>query len=261
MLSDLTKATFADAGLRSGGSQLGDGHLAVVSVRAVLAIAAPFLLASCYSMPVNKELPREASAYALLEPGASAYAAEPHHLQPNDTVTVTVYQEPDLSLEETAIDTDGYLSIPLLGNIKATGLTSRELAAGIEQRLQATGILMDPDVTVAVVTTPLRRITVEGEVDQPGMFPITGPTSLTQAIALARGTNRTAKLDEVLVFRTIEGQRMAARFNLKAIRAARAPDPMLAPDDIVIVGFSEVRGIWEDVLRTIPLIGVFRPFN
>lgn len=217
-------------------------------------------LASCYSLPVDKSVPVGESAYALLVPGAESYRTKQHRLDPNDVVTVTVYQEPDMSVTETAIEETGGLSLPLIGSVTAAGLTTDELARSIEARL-ANRYLIDPRVTVTLVTVAMRRVTVEGQVQQPGIFPIIGSTTLVQAVAMAKGTTRTAKNDAVVVFRMIDGRRMAARFSLKEIRAARAPDPQLAPDDIVIVGFSESRAAWEDILRTIPVANVFRPFD
>lgn len=217
-------------------------------------------LSSCYSVPLDKSVPRGEPAYTMLKPGSDAYQAGLSRLEPNDIVSVNVFQEPDLSVTETAIDASGNLALPLLGQVPATGVTANELARNIEALL-GPRYLAKPRVTVTLITPSMRRVTVEGQVQQPGIFPITGPTTLVQAIALARGTTRTAKVDEVVVFRTIGGQRMAARFDLRNIRAARDPDPQLAPDDIVVVGFSEARGAWEDLLRTIPVANIFRPFN
>lgn len=227
-------------------------------VRAGLCLAASLGVASCYSVPVSRNVPTKESAYTLIAPGSAAYRNEAHRIEPQDTLSVTVFQEPDLSVTATSVDRLGFLPLPLLGPVKAAGKTSDELAKDIAGLLTPRFVL-HPHVTVTVVTAALQRITVEGEVRQPGIYPVTGPTTLTQAIALAKGTPRTARLEDVVVFRTINGQRMAARFNLKYVRAARDPDPELAPDDVVVVGFSEARGAWEDFLRTFPVLNVFGP--
>lgn len=233
---------------------------ALHALRLCCLVPALAVLSSCYSVPLDKSVPSGEPAYAMLKPGSDAYQAGLQRLEANDIVSVNVFQEPDLSVTETAIDASGKLALPLLGQVPASGMTADELARTIEARLTPR-FLANPRVTVTLVTPSMRRVTVEGQVQQPGIFPITGPTTLVQAIALARGTIRTAKVDEVVVFRTIGGQRMAARFDLRNIRAARDPDPLLAPDDIVVVGFSEARGAWEDLLRTLPVANIFRPFN
>ena len=66
-----------------------------------------------------------------------------------------------------------------------------------------------------------------------------------------------AKLDEVLVFRTVNGERLGGRFDLTEIRSGRMPDPLIFPGDVVVVGFSSLRGIYRDILQVTPLIGTF----
>ena len=92
------------------------------------------------------------------------------------------------------------------------------------------------------------------------MFNLTGPTTLLQTIAMARGPDKTADLRHVAIFRTIQGKRAAAVFDLKAIRLGEAPDPQVYGNDIVVVQGSDTRGIWQELLRAAPLIGVFRFF-
>ena len=62
------------------------------------------------------------------------------------------------------------------------------------------------------------------------------------------------------MFRTVNGQRMAGQFDLAAIRAGASPDPQLMPGDVVVIGYSAVRGTYRDLLRAAPLLGIFRPF-
>jgi polysaccharide export outer membrane protein len=80
-----------------------------------------------------------------------------------------------------------------------------------------------------------------------------------RAVALARGTSEDANPGRVVVFRTINGQRMAAAFDLRAIRRAEAEDPAIYGNDIVVVDGSRARSIWRDVLGAIPILGVFAP--
>jgi len=101
---------------------------------------------------------------------------------------------------------------------------------------------------------------VQGEVIQPGSYEIQGPTTLLGALALARGESRVASLNEVVVFRTVNGQRMGAVFDVHSIRSGTAKDPEIVSNDLVIVGYSQAKSIWRDILSSVPLLNVFRPY-
>ena len=79
-------------------------------------------------------------------------------------------------------------------------------------------------------------------------------------MALARGPRRVAKLDEVFVFRTVNGQRLAARFDLRRIRYGYEPDPLILGGDKVVVGYSEVKGLLHTLVRSGAASGSFRPY-
>lgn len=176
---------------------------------------------------------------------------------PLDKLSVTVFQVPDLSLKGAQVDAAGRITFPLIGEVQASGRTARQLSADIGAEL-AKGYLQSPEVTVVVDEAASQKVTVEGAVVQPGMFNLSGPTSLLQAIAMARGPDKTADLRKVAIFRTIQGKRAAAVFDLKAIREGKAEDPQVYGNDIVVVQGSDSRGIWQEVLRAVPLIGVFK---
>lgn len=175
---------------------------------------------------------------------------------PLDRISISVFQVPDLTLKDVQVDTTGRISMPLIGDVLAAGKTANQLGADIAQRLGA-GYLQSPQVTVTVEETANQKVTVEGAVMQPGVFQITGPTTLLQTIAMARGPDKTADIRHVGIFRTINGQRAAAVFDLKAIRSGHAPDPAVYANDMVVVQGSGVRSMWQTVLSASPLIGVF----
>ena len=89
---------------------------------------------------------------------------------------------------------------------------------------------------------------------EPGLFPIEGRIGLIQAVALAHGPTRLASLGQVVVVRTVEGQRQAATFDLGAIRKGEAPDPEILPGDLVIVGLSRAKAILGGALIAIPAV-------
>lgn len=204
---------------------------------------------------------------ANIPSGAAAYTALPqapntgeYRIAPFDTLSVNVFQEPDLSTPANAplqVDARGNINMPLVGAIPAAGKTTTELSSAIAASL-AGRYLRSPQVSVAIASSAPEKITVQGQVNQAGVFDIRGATSLLQAISLARGETKLAATNEVAVFRTINGQRMGALFDVDQIRRGAAPDPALAPGDVVIVGHSRSKEAWQNVLAVNPLNGVFR---
>ncbi|HEX5775987.1 MAG TPA: polysaccharide biosynthesis/export family protein [Caulobacteraceae bacterium] len=178
---------------------------------------------------------------------------------PLDKLSVTVFQAPDLSLKGAQVDAGGRITFPLIGQVQASGRTASQLATDISAAL-GKSYMQSPEVSVTVDEAASQKVTVEGAVVQPGVFNLTGPTTLLETIAMARGPDKTADLRNVAIFRTIQGKRAAAVFDLKAIRLGEAPDPTVYGNDIVVVQGSDTRGIWQELLRAAPLIGVFRFF-
>jgi polysaccharide biosynthesis/export protein len=157
------------------------------------------------------------------------------------------------------VGSTGMISLPLVRTIKAGGRTTAELEQAIAQKLQAT-YLQSPQVTVFIKEYNSQRVTVDGAVVKPGIFPINGTMSLLQSIALAQGLDRVADPSAVLIFRQVNGQRMAARFDVKQIRLGKMADPSLLAGDIVMVDQSAVRTTLRDVNESIGLSGLFRLF-
>lgn len=226
--------------------------------RAIVALMCIALTACAAS---KSSVPGGAAAYQVMPvPVAGALPAE-YHIGPSDVLSVRVFQEPDLSSDQLMVDATGRIFIPLVGDIVAANKTRSELAVEITDKLRSR-FLVNPQVSVNVVTAVAQRITVDGQVNKAGIFPKTGQMTLIQAIALAEGTNEIAKLNEVIVFRNMGEQRLAARFDLGAIRAGNAPDPEIMGNDVVVVGESAARRLYRDIMTTLPaLAGVFVAIN
>ena len=175
-----------------------------------------------------------------------------------DELTINVFRVEDLSGDHV-VDPNGFIDMPLVGRVQAAGKTSEQLASELETRLSAK-YLRNPSVQVSIKKLTEQTVTVDGAVDRPGAYPVRGPTTLQQAIALAQGLDAEANPRRVVVFRQIEGKRHAAAFDLTAIRRAEAEDPIVYGNDIVVVDGSKTRGVFRDLLAAIPLIGIFRPF-
>jgi polysaccharide biosynthesis/export protein len=216
-----------------------------------LAAIAVAFLSACAS--VQPDAPSGAAAYEVIPaPQEGALQAE-YRIGPLDVLKITVFQEPDLSLEEVPVDASGNILYPLIGNVDAAGRTAAELAGAIADRLGAR-YLVNPQVSLIVKESSAQTVTVEGQVTKPGVFSIKGSTSLLQAMASAEGPTRVAKLDEVIVFRRVAGETYAARFDLADIRANRAANPEIRGGDIVVVGNSKVKGALRDALQLAPAL-------
>ncbi len=219
---------------------------------------APFALLAACQPQLHPDLPTGSAAYDVLN-SATAEQNGAYLLHSGDVLAINVFQEPDLTVDEIAIDGSGNLYLPLIGEIRAAGLNQAELSQQIE-RAYGNGYLRNPRVAVSVKQALSATVSVEGDVMQPGVYQIQPGATLLTAMALARSPTRTAKMDQVLVFRMVNGQRMGARFDLTDVRSGTAPDPQILPGDVVVVGFSAVRGAWRDILEAAPLFNIFTRF-
>lgn len=179
-------------------------------------------------------------------------------LGPNDEIAVTVFGVEDLSRSSLVIDASGNIGMPLIGQVQAAGRTPAELSATIADRLRGR-YLRNPNVAVDIKQSRSQLVTVEGAVQSPGVYPVIGRLTLLGALATARGMQDDARVRQVVVFRTIDGQRMAARFDVRQIRAGAATDPQIYGNDLVVVGEnnSGIRRVLGDVLSTLPVLGFF----
>ena len=142
-----------------------------------------------------------------------------------DVLSISVFQVPDLTSNNTQVSGEGTIAMPLIGTIKAAGLTPRQLEGTITAKLKAK-YLQSPQVTVDVSQFNSQRYTVEGAVNRPGQFPITGgDASLLRAIASAAGFDRVADTSNVVIFRMNGKQKMAARFDVSQIRSGSRARP------------------------------------
>lgn len=170
---------------------------------------------------------------------------------PMDMLEVTVFGVEELD-GNYQVDFTGLIKVPLIGEIKAVGLSSSELALELEQ-LYGETYLQDPDVNVRIIESVGRQVTVEGAVNSPGLFPVMGKLTLLQAVALAGGTTSASNPKSVYLFRDIQGKRHAASYNLVAIRKGEAADPQVYGNDIVVVDGSDLRENYRDLIRSVPL--------
>jgi polysaccharide export outer membrane protein len=180
-----------------------------------------------------------------------------YKIAPMDKLSVKVFKMEDLS-GDYDVDLAGNISLPLIGQIEAANLTTAQLDDQLTQKL-GSKYLEHPDVSVAIKASTAHVVTVDGAVREGGSYPVAGPISLIQAVAMAKGTSEDANARRVAVFRTIGGQRQAAAFDLTSIRRGQAPDPQIFPGDIVVVDGSSVKATQKQILQSIPLLSIFGP--
>lgn len=221
-----------------------------------LLLAAP-LLASCAASR-GGDIPYETANFGRPDVATLGTDQGDYRLGALDTINVQIFQVPDLS-GDVQVDIAGNVTLPLVGEVKAAGLTTKELSTNLAQRYGAQ-YLQNPTVFVTVKAANAQQITVDGSVTAPGIYPVTPSMTLIQAIALAKGTNDKANPRRIVIFRQIEGQRMAAAFDLTDIRRGKMEDPKVFGNDIIVVDGSGTRSAFRDILSAIPLFSLFRPF-
>lgn len=202
------------------------------------------------AVQVASELPPP--DFSSIRPNQATYRIGPY-----DVLAIQFFGVDDLN-REGAVDASGNFSLPLLGSLQVSGKTPTQVETEITERMRGR-FLRDPQVTVSVREIRSQRVTLDGAVVIPGVYPVVGEISLVQAISLARGTTEFAHLDRIAVFRTVNNQRMAALFSLRAIREGRLADPAIFGNDIVVVGESGSRRSFREILQVVPALGVFVP--
>lgn len=214
-------------------------------------------LASC-SGSLGHNVARNPAHFSAPDPIPLPQLATDRALQVGDVITVRVYKADAFSGDQT-VDNAGRINLPLIGFIPVAGRTTGQVEADLSDTLGAK-YLVSPNVSVTLKTAVQNVVTVDGSVQQPGVYPLETNATLVQTIAMARGTADGANPRRVVIFRRIDGQRMAASFDLTDIRRGKSPDPMVYPNDIVVVDGSALTKTFKTALETLPFVALFRPF-
>lgn len=180
-----------------------------------------------------------------------------YHIAPLDMLEVSVFQVPDLS-KTVRVAADGNVTLPLIGEVMAAGKSAHQLEAEIAAALGAK-YLQNPEVSVFVSDAVSQRVTVEGAVNKPGVYPTAGGATLMQVIAMSGGLADIADSNAIVVFRTASKGRQAAVFDYKAIRKGTIPDPVIQGGDIVAVDQSGAKAAMKNIRETIGVFNLFTP--
>ena len=197
------------------------------------------------------------AAAALREQTAVSAPTGDYRIGPQDTLEIDVFQLNDLN-RTVQVDSSGQILLPLLGQVPAAGRTSKELSTEIAAQL-GQKYVNNPQVTVVVKDAQGQRITVDGAVTQPGVYTLTGPTTLMQAVALAKGPDsKLANLHKVIVYRLDGASRTQALYDLQAIRDGKKPDPLIYGKDVIVVDQSGGRSFLRDLGTVAPIVSMLR---
>jgi len=196
------------------------------------------------------------NARALAEPDSaksnSNFTQSDYRISPQDVLEINVYQFPNLS-RVVQVDGTGRVSLPLVGGVLAGGRTVSEFEADVTRRLGAK-YLQSPQVSVFVKESVGLRVTVDGAVRKPGVYPLKGKTTLLQALALGEGINDVGDTSTVTLMRTVDQKRVGAKYDVAAIRAGQAEDPMVYGGDTIVVDESAARQGLQVLKATIPAV-------
>lgn len=165
---------------------------------------------------------------------APAQGQSEYKIGPQDMVRVDVWKESDIS-RTIPVRPDGKISLPLLNDVQAAGLTAMQLATAIREGL--TKYITNPQVTVTVAEINSRRVYVTGEVMRPGAQPLLPSMTVLQALTSSGGFTQFAKIKSIYVLRTENGNQVKHPFNYKNVVSGKKPEDniLLEPADTIVV--------------------------
>jgi polysaccharide biosynthesis/export protein len=152
----------------------------------------------------------------------------------DDVLSVVFWRDKELTTDVT-VRPDGKISLPLLNDVQATGLTPAQLKDRIVE--ESKKYVEDPNVTVVVKQINSRKVFITGEVRKPGPYPLTGPTTVLQMISISGGLADFAKTDKISIVRIENGKPVSFRFNYKQVLEGKklTQNIDLKPGDTIIV--------------------------
>jgi polysaccharide biosynthesis/export protein len=182
--------------------------------------------------PGVAHLPDSIPAASNTAPSISAITSQ-FVLGTADVIKINVWKNADLS-QTVTIGPDGFISLPLLGDVQVAGMTANQLAQDLKSRLSS--YVVNAQVTVGIVDIRSRQVYVTGEVGKPGGYPLIVPISALQLIAQAGGLNTFANRKDIVILRSSGGHLERLKFNYNsAVRGDTKQNISLQAGDTVIV--------------------------
>ena len=176
-----------------------------------------------------------------------------------DLIEVQVFGIDDLT-RTVRVNSRGFVSLPLIGNVEVGGLTALQAESLIVAKL-GDKYLQDPQVSLFIKEYTSQRVTVEGAVNKPGIYPLRGQSTLLQTLAVAGGQAHLSDMAEVMLFRAdATGKREPLVFDVDRIRSGELQDPPVVNDDLIVVKRSRARTILKDSVLS-DIINAVNPFR
>lgn len=201
--------------------------------------------------------PQRMAAISPAPSNTTIHLLPDYQIGTTDTLQVDVFGVPELS-QTVQVDNSGNIELPLIGRVLAQGATTSELAKRIAAQLNGK-FVKDPVVSVTVKDPSSQKVTVDGSVTQPGVYEIAPHTTLTQAIALAKGPDQVANTSDVAIIRTGPNGRVVTSYDLDAIHDGKTVDPFVQANDEIVVDVSGTRRFVRDFGSVISFLGFWRP--
>ena len=201
------------------------------------------------NIPIKASMAKERDdgAPTSRRPAASTNPEAEYRVGPQDLIEVSVYGLPELA-RTVRVNSQGKISLPLIGQVEATGLTAQGLERAVADKLSEK-YLQNPQVTIFIKEFTTLRFTVEGAVNKPGVFPLVGQMTLLRALAVAGGQGPLSDMTEIVLFRiTPVGESISLKFDATKIRTGEMTDPLIQNDDLVVVNRSRARAAFKDSL-------------
>ena len=194
-----------------------------------------------------RAVPSDSVSTPALDPAAAPGARMSlgdYRIGAEDLLEIQVFGVDQLA-RTVRVNSFGMVSLPLIGPTPVGGMTAQEAEKLIARRL-AENFLQDPQVSVFIKEYTNQRVTIEGAVQKPGIYPIRGETTLLRAIAMAGGQGSLSDMGNVMVFRAEGGQRVAQTYDVERIRRGELGDPIVLNDDVIVVNRSAGRVVLKD---------------
>jgi polysaccharide biosynthesis/export protein len=178
----------------------------------------------------KKNSPKDTTADA----SQTDQADSEYKIGPQDVLRIDVWKETEIS-RTLPVRPDGKISLPLLNDVQAAGLTAMQLASVISDGLKK--FITNPQVTVSVTEINSRRIYVTGEVLKPGAFPLLPNMTVLQALSSSGGFTQFARVKSIYVLRKEQGKDVKHPFNYKEVVSGKSPEQniLLQPGDVIVV--------------------------
>jgi polysaccharide export outer membrane protein len=194
------------------------------------------VLAATVLAPASQNSPAapglQTSAQPQKPPGP---AGKDYVIGAEDGLSIFVWREPDLSAKEVIVRPDGKITLPLINDIQAAGLTADQLQVQITEKLK--DFIASPNVTVVITKIMSQRVSIVGEVTTPGVYPLGSPMTVLELLARAGGFREFAKKKDITIVRQEGGRTVRFKFNFKDVSAGKNLEQniTLKSGDIVIV--------------------------